>query len=170
LLDDLNLKTLLVEVLRRRQKDLEFTVLFVAKILYYCSMSAVCIPFFVFVINYLKQFLSITVAIGIYTQQSFDNVAVILCISDNLYLMCISDFREQIVFSLLEETIENINPNISEPMNNQPHIITSTEKKERCNNCDLRLLKQCGRQHAVKNCKQVQQHCKSCVGKFMCND
>lgn len=84
--------------------------------------------------------------------------------------MCISDFREQIVLSLLQDTIEYKSPIANEPINNQSHIITSTEKKGRCNNCYLKLSKQFGRQHAIKNCKQVQQNCKSCVSKFMCND
>lgn len=74
----------------------------------------------------------------------------------------ISEFREKIVLSLIEERTHDKN----EPIDNLPHKLQQNEKRGRCSRCYLMFSKQFGRSYAVKHVKQVQQKCPGCENKF----
>lgn len=78
----------------------------------------------------------------------------------------ITEFREQIVLSLMEDKFLEKD----EPINNLPHKLEQNEKRGRCFRCYMNLSKQFGRAYAVEHAKQVQQKCPKCENKFVCND
>jgi len=83
----------------------------------------------------------------------------------------ISEFRQELIKELLDNTIQS-SPSSSSKKHKlvcETETTNNRKKRRRCNKCYVNLSKEFGRVHAQKKCKQVSTYCVTCESKpFFC--